>query len=164
MANFGILLNEQNIKLNRMYFKQMLRLIGIEVQYMAVKQGKKWTTYAELDTNYEKPIPIGCIFTEHPDQKTLKKIGWVSELQDNSSLIQVPYDTPNLQVGALFEVPAGLDNAESRLFRVVAMSNIMLYPTSITCEIVPEYKDTFEEDLFNHSKNSFNLLRQEDDD
>lgn len=164
MNNFGILLNEQNIKLNRAYFKQMLKLIGIEVQYRAVKSGKMWTTYAELNANYEDPIPVGCIFTEHPDQKTLKKVGWVSELQEDASLISVPYDTPNLQVGALFYVPSGLDNAQSRLFRVVSMSNIMLYPASITCEIIPEYETTFEQDLHNHTKNSFNILRQEEDD
>lgn len=164
MSNYGILLNEQNIKLNRAYFEQMLRLIGIEVQYRAVKPGKLWTTYAELDANYEKPIPIGCIFTEHPDQKTMKKIGWVSELQEDASLIQIPYNTPNVQVGALFYIPSGLDDASSRVFRCVEMSNIMLYPAFITCEIIPEYETTFDQDLHNHTKNSFNLLRQEDDD
>ena len=164
MDSFGILLNEHNIKLHRVYFKQMLRLIGIEVQYRAVKSGKMWTTYAELDANYEKPVPVGCIFTEHPDQKTLKKMGWVSELQEDASIISVPYDTPNLQVGALFDSPSGIDGAGSRLFRVVSMSNIMLYPASISCEIVPEFADTFEQDLHNHTKNSFNILRQEEDD
>ena len=54
-------------------------------------------------------------------------------------MIHVPYDLEHLQVGCLFIVPSGLDNAEGRLFRVINMQNIMMYPASIACEIAPEY-------------------------
>jgi hypothetical protein len=70
-------------------------------------------------------------------------MGWVSELSESSCLIDVPYDTPDLQQGALFFLPAGLDNASSRLFRVVKLQNSIIYPAAITCEIVPEFENTF---------------------
>ena len=56
-------------------------------------------------------------------------------------MIHVPYDLYGLERGALFTVPSGLDNAEGRLFRVINMQNIMMYPASIACEIAPEYAD-----------------------
>lgn len=59
--------------------------------------GKTYTVYTEIVSNYYDPLQVGCIFHEHPDQKTLKKMGWVSELSESSCLIDVPYDTPELQ-------------------------------------------------------------------
>ena len=91
----------------------------------------------------------------------MKKLGWVAELQDGVSIISVPYDLPGVQVGALVIIPSGLDNAEGRLFRITQMSNIMIYPASITCQIVPEYQDDFDTGLYDHSKSDFNLLKQE---
>lgn len=90
-------------------------------------------------------------------------MGWVSELQENSSIIHVSYDTPNLQVGSLFIIPSGLDNTKGRLFRVVSMSTIFIYPASVACEIVPEYENDFNDSLHQHKNNSFNLLAEEED-
>lgn len=158
---YGTLLTP-DIKLHRNYFDEMVRLLGIQVIYRAVKPGKKYTSYAELDTNFEAPISTGCIFEEHPTQQTLKKIGWVSELQEGASIIHVKYDLPNLQQGALFMIPGGLDNSVSRMFRVVKLTNSIVYPASITCEVVPEYENTFEPSLHIHHNNGFNLLNEEE--
>ena len=144
--NYGILINK-DIKLHRQYFKQMTKLLGINCLYRFPLDGKTYSLNGDLEAHYSKPELVGCIFQDHPDQKTLKKMGWVSELQENSSIIHVPYDLQNLQVGALFEIPSGLDNAKARLFRVIAMQNIMVYPASIACEIAPEYIDTDESNL-----------------
>jgi len=157
---YGILLTP-DIKLQRNYFKEMVKLLGINVIYRAVKPGKKYTTYAEIDANYHPPMLEGCIFNEHPDQQTLKKIGWVSELQQNASIIHVRYDLPNLEQGALFVVPSGIDDAKGRLFRVVKITNIMVYPASIACEIVPEYENTYDSSLNDFKDTSFNLLKEE---
>jgi hypothetical protein len=162
MNNYGILLNN-NAKLHRHYFKEMIKLIGINVIYRAPKQDKHWTTYGEIESNYQSPLLTGCIFDEHPNQYTMKKLGWVSELQEDASLISVPYDLPDIQVGALFIVPSGIDNTEGRLFRVTRLSNSMIYPSSVTCEIVPEYKDTYSPSLYEHKHNSFNLLNEDGD-
>lgn len=159
---YGLLLNN-NAKLYRTYFDEMVSLIGVQVIYRSPKPDKHWTTYAEIDGNYNPPKLVGCIFDEHPTIKTLKKMGWVSELQENSSIIHVPYDTPNLQVGSLFIIPSGLDNTVGRLFRVVSMSTIFIYPASVACEIVPEYENDFNDSLKQHKTNSFNLLAEEED-
>lgn len=158
---YGSLLTP-DAKLYRKYFDEMVRLIGIKVIYRAPRKDRYYTTYSEIDSNYEDPMVIGCIFNEHMDQKTLKKMGWVSELQPNSSIINVAYDTPNIQQGCLFIVPSGIDNAKGRLFRCVNLTNSIIYPASIACEIVPEYEDTYaiSNNDFKHS--SFNLLNIEE--
>ena len=86
-------------------------------------------------------------------------MGWMAELSENASIIHVPYDLPNLQLGALFIVPCGLDNSTGRLFRVTRLENIMVYPASIACEIVPEYEDTYVPETNNdYSNSSFNII------
>lgn len=163
--NYGLLLNK-DIKLHRIYFKQMVKLLGINCQYRAPLSGKTYDQHGDLEANYSKPQTIGVIFQDHPDQKTLKKMGWVAELQENSSIIHVPYDLENLEVGALFEIPSGLDNAKPRTFRVISMQNIMVYPASIACEIAPEYMDTDEKTLtrdFNKSNITMLVDYEEDD-
>ena len=164
-TDYGLLLNK-DIKLHRMYFKQMVKLLGINCLYIAPLNGKTFNLHGDLEAHYTKPISVGCIFQDHPDQKTLKKMGWVAELQEGSSIIHVPYDLQDLEVGALFEVPSGLDNASGRLFRVISMQNIMIYPASIACEIAPEYKTSDELTLTqDFTKTNFNVLvdHEEDD-
>ena len=158
------MLTHADAKIWRQYFREMVKLLGIRVLYRAPKPGKTYTTYREIDASYEKPIMIGCIFDEHPTQQTLKKIGWVSELNENSSFIHVDYDLEGLQQGALFIIPSGLDDSKGRLFRVVKMVNEIVYPSSITCEIVPEYEDTLPSSRLNRKAQDFNLLAQEDRD
>lgn len=161
---YGILLNK-SLLLQRRYFNEMVKLIGIQVIYRApIDPTKTYNTQSELISKYEDPIQVGCIFNDHPDQKTLKKMQWVSELQENASIIHVPYDLKGLQKGALFYIPSGLDNSPSRLFRVTEMSNIMVYPASIACEIVPEFEDKIESDLMrDFASRNFTLLKQEED-
>lgn len=161
---YGILLNK-DAKIYRQYFREAVKLIGIYVLYRAPKPNKHYTTYLEIEANYEEPILVGCLFNDHPDQKTLKKVGWVAELQPNASLIQVDYDLPGLQQGALFYIPSGLDDGKARLFRVVTISNSMVYPSSVICEIIPEYEDTLEEGyIYDYSETDFNLIDEEEDD
>ena len=162
VQKYGILLGN-DIKMIRDYFEELVHIYGIQVLYRAVKKDKHWTTYAEVESNYERPVVIGCIFDEYPEQKTMKKLGWVSELAENASIISVPYDTENIQVGALFVVPSAIDKAKGRLFRVVEMSTIMIYPASITCKIVPEFENTCSKSQEAHLNDSQSMLRREDD-
>ena len=159
---YGTLLN-QDIKLHRKYFNEMVKLLGLLVIYRSPKEDKHYTIYSEIESNYNEPMLVGCIFDEHPTQYTLRKMGWAAELQQNASFIHVPYDLPNLQQGALFVIPSGLDDGKGRLFRVVSMSNSIVYPASITCEIVPEYYDTFSEDLYSHKHDSIGILNEEEE-
>jgi hypothetical protein len=164
-ANYGLLINK-DIKLHRLYFKQMVKLLGINCQYYAPLLNKHFDSLGDLRTDYAPAETVGCIFQDHPDQKTLKKMGWVAELQEGSSIIHVPYDLKGLQIGALFSIPSGLDNAEPRLFRVISMQNIMVYPASIACEIAVEYESSDELSLTqDFSDHNFTVLvdHEEDD-
>jgi hypothetical protein len=165
-TNYGLLISK-DIKLHRMWFKQMLALHGINCKYRAPLKNKDYDLYADLQTGYKPEILVGCLFEEHPDQKSLRKAGWVAELQEGSSIIHVPYDLPDLQVGALFDIPSGLDTGKDRTFRVISMSNIMIYPASIACEIALEYESVDEQRLSTtaYEKENMPLLidREEDD-
>jgi hypothetical protein len=160
----GILLNGNNIKLHRQYFKQTIKLIGINVIYRAPMENKTWDGYGELDSSFYPPEIVGCLFTEHPNQKTLKKLGWVAELQENSSIIEVPYDLKNLQQGSLFIIPSGLDNAKGRVFKVVGMESIAVYPSTILCEIIPVYENRFDRSQLQHTDNDMNILLESNSD
>ena len=160
----GLLLHKGDIQLHRQWFKEMVKLIGINVLYRSpVEAYKNWDLNGELDAHYNSPVLEGCIFDEHPNQWTMKKLGWNAEQQENVSIIHVRYDLPDLQVGALFIIPSGIDNSQGRVFRVIRMSTIQVYPASIACEIAPEWESNQEPseiDDFTHS--DFNLLREED--
>lgn len=155
--NYGLLINK-DIKLHRTYFKQLVKLQGIFCNYFAPRTTKTYDQNGELDSKYYEPMKVGVIFNEHPDQKSLKKMGWVAELQEGSSIIHVPYDLPHLEVGAIFEIPSGLDDAKPRRFRVISMSNIMIYPASIACEIGLEYESAFDRSELDYSHSSAHLL------
>lgn len=161
---YGLLIN-QDIKLHRTWFKQMTKLIGINVIYRAPRQGKQFDLHGDLETNYYEPLTVGCIFEDHPDQKTLKKMGWVAELQENSSIIHVPYDLEHLEVGALFTIPSGIDDANGRTFRVISIHNIMIYPASVACEIAPEYENSAQKtETRDFTQNNFTVLLDNEDD
>lgn len=162
--DYGLLLNK-DIKLHRWEFEQMVKLLGINCIYRAPRKDKDHDLHGELDTRYYDPQVVGVIFEEHPDQQTLKKRGWVAELQEGSSMIHVPYDLPHLEEGALFTVPSGLDNVPGRTFRIIKMQNIMIYPASIACEIALEYEDKEEQTAVqDFTEDNFTILRDLEDD
>ena len=160
---FGTLLTP-DMKLYRKYFDELVKLQGIKVVYYAPKTDKHYTLHGELFANYQEPEVIGCLFNEYPDQRSMRKKGWVVELQDGASLISVPFDLHDLQRGALFVIPSGLDNTKGRLFRVESLLNTMIYPSSITCEIVPEWENTLPDSKLDRQHTDFNFLAQEDPD
>ena len=142
----------------------MVKLIGINVIYRQPMENKTWDGYGELEGSFYPPTVVGCIFTEHPNQKSLKKLGWVAELNESSSIIEVPYDLPGLQAGALFIVPSGLDNSKGRVFKVTHLENIAVYPATIIYEIVPVYEDAFDRGQIQHTNNDMNLLLETPED
>lgn len=158
---FGTLLTP-DMKFYRRYFEELVRLQGIKVVYYAPRPDKHYTIHGELMSNYQDPEVVGCIFQAYPDQRSLRKRGWVVELQEGSSLISVPYDLHDLQRGALFAIPSGIDNTQGRLFRVESLLTTMIYPSSVTCEIVPEWEDTIPDNKLNRQQGDFQFLAQED--
>lgn len=160
---YGLLINEKDILLQRNYFSELVTMLGVQVKHRAPRANKTYTMYSELDSCYFEPVVTGCIFEEHPDQRTMKKLGWNVELQEAASIISVPYDLQGLEQGSLFEIPDAFNIGKYRLFRVVQISGVMIYPASLTCHVVPEYETTFSINQFNHTKDSFNLLNTEDE-
>lgn len=159
----GLLLNSNNIKLHRQWFKEMTKLLGIQVLYRAPRPNKHYDGYGELDSFYYSPELVGCIFDEHPTQRTMRKLGWNSELSDSNSIIHVPYDLKELQQGSLFIIPSGLDNSQGRVFKVVKMSTISVYPASIVCEIGPVWENSFEQSSLLFNASNFNLLTNDEE-
>lgn len=166
----GILLNPNNIKINRFHFRQMVKLIGINVIYRAPREEhKEYSLHGELqpmiDVLYYEPESVGCIFNEHTDQKTMKKLGWNAERDESTPVIHVPYDLKGLQAGALFIIPSGLDKADGRVFKVLDMSNIAVYPASIACKLGPVLKNEFEQSqLHDFTHNTMTLVREPEED
>ena len=166
----GKLLIPENIKHHRHWFKEMAKLLGINVIYKPPLEanqqqgilGKTYDGYGELIAEYGEGSLISCIFDEHPVQKTMQKLGWNSELMENNSVIHVPYDLPNIQRGAIFIIPSGLDGKEGRVYRVLDLSTICIYPASIACLIGPIWSSDFDESKLDHSDNDFSLLTDGD--
>lgn len=162
----GILIQKENIIIQRKYFEEFLRLKGIRVLHRAPRpQANNRTVYGEFDSRYFEPTVTGCIFEEHPTQFSMKKVGWATSLSEGTSLIHVPYDLEGLQAGSLFIIPSGLDNAEGRVFVVLRLSNIAIYPASISCEIGPKMINTNPQStITNFTETNFNLLGEAEDD
>lgn len=162
----GILLNDKNIKLHRQYFNQMCKLIGINVIYRSpIETSKHYNGYGELDTYFNSPQVVSCIWDEHPTNKTMRKLGWNVELNDTTSLIHVPYDLKGLETGAIFIIPSGIDGSIGRVFKVLRLISIAVYPASITCELGPVWVNQDEKAAVNDfRKTNFNLLDDESDD
>lgn len=161
---YGVLFHD-DILIHRNYFEEMCHLIGVQVKYCPPSRFKQYSNQGELHDFMADWMNMYCIFQEYPDQITMKKLGWIAELGTSSSLIHLPYDTPELQRGAYLQVPCGLDGSDRRLFRVTRLSNIMIYPASISCEIVPEWENTVSPaQADNTYKNSnYNFLKDFDE-
>ena len=161
----GILLHKADIQLYRTWFKQAVKLLGINVLYRAPREGKQYDNWGELDTAYYEPVQVACIYQDHPTQQTAKKLGWNAELSEGATLIVVPYDLPKLQVGSLFIIPPGIDGAEARVFKVLKMQVTAVYPSEITCELGPMLRSNSDRsDTKDFSQRNMSVIVEETDD
>ena len=163
-SDTGILISKKNVELQRFYFKQAVKLIGIQVKYRAPREDKKYNGYGELDTYFYEPLNTGVIFEEHPNIWTMRKLGWDVELQEGETLVHVPYDLPKLERGGILEVPSGLDNTSPKRFRILRMRASMVYPSEIVCHIAPLFTSTYSNTQQEHKDNNFNLLKHPEED
>lgn len=161
--DYGLLINP-DIKLQRAYFKEMCRLLGIVTKYQFPLKNKQYNVQGELQSGYSPCERVACIFEENIQQNTAKLLGWNAEQLTNKILIHVPYNLHDLQVGCLFTIPSAFDNAPGRTFRVTKLYTIMIYPASVTCELVLEYETQMElSDTELFTSTNFNLLNEGDD-
>lgn len=160
--SYGILVNPDAL-LHRQWFMEFLRLHGKQALYKC-PINKKYNQVGELQCDYGSPIVVGCIYEDRPSQKTTHKLGWNSQLQEEASLIHVPYDTENLELGGRFILPSAFDNTKGEVFRVVSMSAVgEIYPYAISCALVPVFEDMFDKGQFDYTKSNLNLLFEEED-
>ncbi len=161
MGAYGLLVNPP-LELQRKNFKEMCNLLGVKCKYRYPLANKQYTAQGELDTNYSIPFEVAGVFNEQITQRTSKKLGWNAEAMTDSAIIHLPYDLEGLQVGCLIDIPSAFDNTPDRTFRIVELSAIQIYPASIACRIVPEYRSTMERSEVEFFENSnFNLLNEE---
>lgn len=127
-----------DIAIFRGYFKEAVQLYGISALYYQIKPGHKYTVYGELKANYFDPKKIRVIFNQVPTVHTLKKLGWVTEADTEvQPIVDIIYDLPGIQVGCLISIKDPLNPKKGRLFKITKMSVGILYPASVTCQLVP---------------------------
>lgn len=148
MANRRGSLIKNDALIHRRYFKEVLRLMGIDGMYYQIKPGTShYNESGEFSALYEKPIPCQFIFDQVPTVSTLKKLGWITELDREFPLVHVDYDLPDLQKGTLFLVEDPLREGKGRLFRVNKIQLGILYPVCATCQVAPVVGDVPENTL-----------------
>lgn len=133
----GILLRN-DLEIQRYYFNEALDYYGIDADYYQVKEpSQQFTSAGEASSNYYDPVPMRIIFDQVPKVSTLKKLGWVTELnEDSQPIIHIPFDTPGIQFGALFKIADPLKPGSGRMFRATKLSTGIIYPTAVTVQIV----------------------------
>ena len=73
-SNYGFLIDEKDLLLQRKYFEEMAAAIGVKVLHRAPRPGKTYTNYGEIDSCYYEPELVACIFDEHPNPRTMKNL------------------------------------------------------------------------------------------
>lgn len=131
----------QDAEIFREYFEECLELWGIPALYFQCKDenipmDKQFTVLGEMSKHYYAPLEKHVIFEATPKVQTLRKLGWVTELDKEQPIVHVEYNLPGLTRGAVFKIKDPMSLTDGRLFRVTKMSLGILYPASIACQIV----------------------------
>ena len=128
---------QNDLTIYRQWASEELDLYGVSAEYYQLKPNHSWTVAGELAANYFDPRPIKLFFDQVPKISTLKKLGWVTELDQQASLVNILFTTPGIAVGCLFNIKDPLTPDSGRLFRVTKLQTGILYPSYVTCQIVP---------------------------
>ena len=149
------LLNRQDAKIFRKYFIEMVKLIGQSVGYQYVVE-KKMTIHSEDNSTLSVPIRLDVLFDENPSVDTLNTLGWTSELNTQQPIVvNVPYNTPKLTVGARMTIESVDGTPRPRVFKVTKIVSDLEFPDAYTCAIVPvfdQYKQKNQYTLVNTEK------------
>lgn len=132
----GMLIRNEAL-LQRRYFKEMCKLVGISVAYQWVTD-KKYTIHSEKNFKYSQPIRMDVILNENPTIETLNTYGWLSEIGDSLPLIaHIPFDTPNLMVGCRITLATIRGTNRPRIFDITKIGSNLEYPDSYTVALAP---------------------------
>lgn len=132
----GMLIRNEAL-LQRRYFKEMCKLVGISCAYQWVTN-KEYTIHSEKNFKYSQPIRMNIILNENPTIETLNTYGWLSELGDTLPIIaHIPFDTPNLMVGCRIMLATIKGTDRPRLFDITRIGSNLEYPDSYTVALAP---------------------------
>lgn len=132
----GLLVRNEAL-LQRKYFKEMCKLVGISCAYIWVTK-KEYTIHSEKNFTYSQPIRMNIILNENPTIETLNTYGWLSELGDNLPIIaHIPFDTPNLMVGCRIILATIKGTNRPRVFDITKIGSNLEYPDSYTVALAP---------------------------
>ena len=149
------LLVQDDSRIFRRYFREMVKLIGIRVSYQFVIK-REMTLHSEDNSKLSQPIELDILFDENPNIDTLNRLGWLSELNDQKPIIiNVPYNTPNLSVGARISIESIDGTPRPRMFQITKIQSDLEFPDAYTCAIVPvfdQYEQTNDYSITNYEK------------
>lgn len=132
----GMLIRNEAL-LQRRYFKEMCKLVGISCAYQWVTD-QSYTIHSERNFKYSQPIRMNIILNENPTIETLNTYGWLSELGDSLPLVaHIPFDTPNLKVGCRIILATIRGTDRPRVFDITKIGSNMEYPDSYTVALAP---------------------------
>ena len=134
----GLLSPKKDAIVQRHYFKEVAKLLGIRVKYYYPIY-ETATIHAEIKCQYSDAIDLDIVFQENPKVATLKAIGWVQEFKDDKPYIAMfPYDTPNLQTKSKIHLtPEQTIDEKGGDFEITSINTIFQYPDCYICTVVP---------------------------
>lgn len=134
------LLTRNDSTIFRSYFKEMAKLIGINVIYQ-YPIDMTFTIYAEEDPKgYSQEIPMDIVFEENPKITTLRKYGWVSQIpEDKPYMATLPFDAPQLCKGCRISMVPPQPLAQKRVFVVTDIQAGLEFPDSWVCKLAPVF-------------------------
>lgn len=148
------LLNREDAVIFRQYFSEMCKLIGQSIGYQYITK-REMTIHSEDNNEYSNILRINALFDQNPSINTLNKLGWVSELNETKPLIiNLPYDTPELTVGARVHIETVDGVNRARLFKITKIVSDLEYPDAFTCMLAPIFDQT-------PQKNQYTLVNSE---
>lgn len=161
------LLNRKDAVMQRQYFSEMVKLIGQSVGYQYITE-RKMTIHSEEDNKFSLPIRVDVLFEENPSIDTLNRIGWVVELNDQKPIVvYLPYDTPELTVGARLIIETVAGTNRPRVFSITKIASDLEYPDAYACVITPvfdQYKQRNQYTLVNAEKMNQDESKRTSDD
>lgn len=157
------LLNRNDSTIFRHYFKEMAKMIGITVIYQ-YPIDMQFSIYAEENPKgFSEEIKMDIIFEENPKVTTLRKYGWVSNLdEDKPYMATLPYDAKNLCKGCRITIVPPEPLASKNVFVITDIKANLEFPDSWVCKLAPVFFNKQPEKLKEY-KDKNNVFMKVDD-
>lgn len=122
----------------RSQFKLTVEQLGVLFKYRYPLNNNADLYNQPAPDGYSTEFDVYGIFEGEPKLKTYRNLGWAVEKNDNLPfLIHIPFDTPHIQKGCLFEISGQVTEIAARLFQVTELTAGLVCPDHIICQIVP---------------------------